>query len=574
MAIKKESTEVLVVGGGPTGLFASILLSQQGISHILIESRTGPQPAPAAHVVNTRTMEIFRQAGLNMPALYALNRHQDADSISWVNNLQSPALGKFGSLIEQQEKVQAAFSQDSITNISQTLLEEALLGKAREQADAADTIRYGVTWENFYNDQTQISIVRSSDGEDYLIEADYVLAADGAGSPIARALGITKQGPKSIATYLNLSCRVDMTRVAKEKHSLLYWVLDPEDPAVCIVHDPRELTVVMRPVHLPYEAEEDFDDARCHRLLKKMFGDTVPFEVIFKGFWNMSAQIADAFRYNNVILIGDSAHRFPPTGGLGLNSGIADAHNVVWKIVAHKKGADDALLDSYEQERRAVVQTNCDRSVKNHFKMDEVFLAIGLDPTKAEILPRLMSWPVVKWLPTGVQNALKNLLLMPARKLLVSAADPGKNGVAKRVRIQAAIDEQSDHFHMPGTELGYVYREGIAVSAAAKNTPGNDAADYLPTAAPGARLPHVWLDVEGQQRSLFDLLDYAAYTLLSRGEPPALGEVSFGLPVTSVDITKELSGNENSVAQALSMQPGDWILVRPDGHIADRSPES
>ncbi len=569
MSVKIEKTEVLVVGGGPTGLFSSILLSQQGIPHILIESRSGAQPAPAAHVINTRTMELFRQAELDMSALYDLNKHKDARYVSWVKDLQSSALGKFDLGSESSSEARESLSQDSITNISQTLIEEFLLEKARKLA-SENAIRYNTTWNGFVEDNTRVSEITSISGELYRIEADYVLAADGASSPIARTLGIKKAGPKTVASFLNISCHVDLTQVAKEKSSLLYWVVDPEDPAVCIVHDPKALTVVMRPIYPPFETAEIFDEERCNKWLRKLFGEETPFEIFYKGVWNMSAQVAEIFRHENVFLIGDSAHRFPPTGGLGLNSGIADAHNLVWKISACRKGASNDLLDSYEQERRKVIQSNCDLSLSNHLKMDEVIREIGLDPERSDFLPKIMNSAIVKSLPKTLKILLKSVLLKPAYRAISLAQEQSEKGKEKRRQIQNSIENQSDHFYMPGMELGYCYQSSEAIEKNERDFAVSDVSLYRPTTTPGARLPHVWIGTGQNKFSILDMLDYSLYTLLVRGEVPDVKNKTFGIPIKVVDMNEDLSIFAEA-ANILSMREGDWILVRPDGHVALRS---
>lgn len=320
-----QHTPVLTVGAGPAGLFASILLSRLDIDHIIVERRTGPQPAPAAHVINTRTMEILRCAGFNTADFYALNKHADAEFVSWVTGPRDKAIGKF-SFVEDEKRQAKRFaaSPEHVTNISQNLFERALSDLIADQV-----IRYDHSWQEFVEGDTHRVRVLDEKGTAYEVTADFVLAADGAASGIARSLGITKIGPESLATFLNISCEVDLTELAAQQRSLLYWCLSPHTPGILIVHDPKRLTVYMRPVFEPFESIADYDDARCEALLKELFRPDVAVKVSFKGIWQMTAQVAERFSSDKVFLIGDSAHRFPPTGGLGLNSGAGDVHNLV-----------------------------------------------------------------------------------------------------------------------------------------------------------------------------------------------------------------------------------------------------
>ena len=538
--VNTETTQLFIIGGGPTGLTASILLSQLGVPHILVERRTGPQPAPAAHVVNTRSMEIFRQAGLPMDEIYALNSHPQARYVTWSTDLKSAPIGKFDLLGDEGRLLaRLNMSQDRVANISQPKLEMALAEKAAS-FDGAD-IRMGWEWKGFRKDGT--SLVQAPDGTEVCIEAAYTLAADGAGSPVARALGVKKNGPETIAQFLNLSCKVDLTKIVGEREVLLYWCLDPEIFGTCIVHDPKNLTVFMVPLFGPLES---YDDARCAGMLDKLFGPDVPYELLYKGVWNMSAQVAERYRVGNVFLLGDAAHRFPPTGGLGLNSGVCDAHNLVWKIAARLQGsAADELLDSYEIERKPVAQRNCDKSYSNNDGLQNILTAIGLDPAKG--------------------------LNQPIHELLEAASAPDEKGEAIRARVNEAVENERDHFDAPGMEVGFIYHGGCALSAASGTTPDNDAGSFEPRALPGARLPHVVLEGMPGVASTLDVIAYDAYTLFTDGSAPAVTQPTFGMPTKVFDISSEsFAANKARVAEALELKAGQWILVRPDGHVAAR----
>ncbi len=355
-----ESPEVLVVGAGPTGLAAALLLEQQGVRTEVIERRDGPQRAPAAHAINARTLEICRSAGVDMERLHArAARPEEAGFVYWVTRLGGRVIGRLP--YEQQGDDQLALTPTPLRNLSQSQLEplllEALAGRARREP------AWRVEWlRSEPRGGGVCSTVRDLEtGASREIQSAYVIGADGAGSRVRKSLGIEVIGPARLQSFVMVHLRTRLRGIPEVPPGLIFFVCDPKSGGgVFVVHHLDREAVFMLPYDPELESADDYDVARCAGLVRGALQDPgLDFEVEDVGTWAMTAQVAEHYRCGRVFLAGDSAHRFPPTGGLGLNSGVQDAHNLAWKLAAVQRGwASDRLLDSYERERRPVAHTN------------------------------------------------------------------------------------------------------------------------------------------------------------------------------------------------------------------------
>jgi 2-polyprenyl-6-methoxyphenol hydroxylase-like FAD-dependent oxidoreductase len=527
---------VLVVGAGPVGLTASLLLARHGVAHRVVDRRPGPHRAPQAHVVNPRTLEIFRQLGLDTGRLRRLaTPREDGGHVSWCATLADEELGRLP--YERQGDDALAFTPEPIVNLPQHVLEPMLV----EHAGAA--VGWRQEWRSLAEDGDGVTsrIVDLDGGDDYEIRSRWVLAADGAGSPVRSAVGIAMVGPDRLQSFVTIHFEANLREIVRSRPAILYWVMDPESLGSFVAHDIERTWVFMHPFDPDADPIAGYDDERCAAIVRRAIGCAeVPLAVRTVSAWHMTSQVAERYRRGRVWLVGDSAHRFPPAGGMGMNTGIQDAHNLVWKLAWVDAGrADATLLDSYERERLPVARRNADQSLVNALRM---LASVG---------------------ELGIGGDVE------AGRAALAALTGSPEG---RARIRDAVEAQREHFDMFGLQLGFVYEDGAVVpDGTAAPATADPVREFVPGARPGSRLAHGWIEVGGVRRSALDLIASDAWTLVA-GPDGAAWRAAAAPALRVLVAGRDFLDPADAWRRTCGIDRTGALLVRPDQHVAWRAP--
>lgn len=507
---------VLIVGGGPVGLTASIYLSHYGVESLLVERHPGTAILPKARALNARTMEMYRQIGLEEEIRAVAMPARFGGSILWSESLAGAEIKRL-----QPGRGSAANQALSVTGncgCSQDIFEPVL--RRRAEAAGAGRLRFGCEMIDLRIDDGGVrASLKAGDGAIEEVRARYLIAADGSQSRIREQLGIERQGERDVYDSVNIHFRSDLSRFVAERPAALYLIEQPElrGTFLTINGSDRWGFLVTSLSHYGFTPEQ-FTPEFCTGIIRRAVGsDDVEVQVLGVSAWKASAMVAERYRQGSVFLAGDAAHEMPPTGGFGLNTGVQDAHNLAWKLAAVLRGeAGDALLDSYDPERRPV----------------------GVAVTRSSLL-----------------NALS---------------------MGRTARQTQAVLPREQFLNEVGLIFGAHYRSLAALADAGASAPtvDDEVQQYLPSATPGCRAPHVWLRRAGERISTLDLLG-RGFVLLCGPDGAGWKKAAQGLPAPRIEVvvvgSAEVEDPEGAWLAAYGIDADGAVLVRPDGHVGWRS---
>jgi putative polyketide hydroxylase len=394
-------------------------------------------------------------------------------------------------------------------------------------------LRFNTELTAFAQDASGVAMtLRKRDtGETFATRAAWLIAADGASSRIRETLGIQMLGPGQIDHNINIHFRAELAPWVRHRPAVGY--ISARGNGTLLWAHGTDRWLVLRPFHPARgEGPESFTPERCLGIARRAVGiDDLKVELINLAFWTRTAEVAETFRQGRVFLAGDAAHRFPPTGGYGANTGIQDVHNLAWKLAGVLQGwAGESILDTCSKERRPVAQANTDFSVTNGARWVAVSRAIT----------------------TGDEAATRQ-----------------------------ALREQVKHLDSEGQDLGFWYPEGALVADGTSPSLGNSQT-YVPDPRPGSRAPHLWLSANRSEGanlcSTLDLFE-REFVLLAdmtnqgwrRAALRAASELKVPLAAYSIGAGGDFDSEQASFAELYGLNAGGAVLVRPDGHVAWRS---
>jgi 2,4-dichlorophenol 6-monooxygenase len=553
---------VLIVGAGPAGLTSALALARYGVAALTVEKHPSTAHTPRAHIINQRTVEIFRALGISEKFHEVAIPQSGMTNNLWYTTLADPEVARsqtWGGGPDRAAEYLLS-SPEPMANCPQTVLEPLLLAAAR---DAGADIEFGTEFVELDQDADGVtSVIRDrATGDTRRVRSRYVIGADGANSRVLTEAGLTVEGPDDLGRAANIWFRADLTRFFEHRPGVLSWnvmpgPLPPLRLGTLICHK-RYTEFVLAFMFDPDQTVlSELDEDHLLQRIRAAVGEDIDAEILGLAGWQVRAQFAARYASGNVFCMGDAVHRHPPTNGLGLNMSIADAYNLAWKLAFVLDGrAGERLLASYSAERQPVGAAGVTRAITSLREASAIETALGLEPNQS------------------AEDGWKALNVL---------YEPGVAGEERRRALREAIELSNYQFNAHGIELGYVYHSDVITqeSTPAPQPERDPVLYYTPTTRPGARVPHARLERDGQPLSSLDLVDPLGFTLLT-----GVGGHSWRTSAEQIahrvrtPITVQLIGERGGLYDPY----GDWasrsevdttgaVLVRPDGHVVWRSP--
>lgn len=513
---------VLIAGGGPVGMTLACELSRRGTACMLVERNPATTRHPKMDITNARSMELFRSLGV-ADALRAVAVPESGNfDVCWITDLTGYELHRFHypSVTEWRRRIaernDGTMPAEPPMRVSQVEI-EPVLQRAVQAAPGVDA-RWGTAFEDLAQDETGVTAtLRTAEGAVEQIRCDYLVGCDGGGSRVRQCLGIEVEGQWQVQQRFLTHFRSTETDLLQRWG--IAWHYQSAAGTLIAQNDKDIWTLQTR-----WPNDEQPASVDVPALLRGFAGRDFAHEILVANAWTPHFVVAERYAAGRVLLAGDAAHQYVPTGGYGMNTGIGDACDLGWKLAAALQGfGGPRLLASYEAERRPVGLRNCEA-------------ARGHSGRRAAV--------------AAVYREASDL----------GAAGPAGDAArgAAGLKIGAIGNAENESY---GIELGYSYAHSGVICADPGADIPNDPLHYIPTTAPGVRMPSVLMN---GGTPIFDRLGLW-FTLVCVGTRPSDALVAAaaerGVPLTVLRLDD---------LHLVGVYGRGLLLVRPDQHIAWR----
>ncbi|MEM8571029.1 MAG: FAD-dependent monooxygenase [Pseudomonadota bacterium] len=561
-------TDVLIIGTGPAGSVTAALLSSYGVENMVINRYRWLANTPRAHITNQRTMEVLRDLGKEVEAeAYMHAAHQDLMGENvFCESLAGEEIGRMKSWGNHPlSKAEHLLSSPTMMNdLPQTFMEPILFGTACKRGTQARMSTEYLSHEQDADGVTTTCRDRLS-GREFQIRSKYLIGADGGNSMVAENEDLPFEGEMGVGGSMNIVFRADLSKYVAHRPSVLYWVMQPGSDVggigmglVRMVRPWNEWLIVWG-----YDINEpapNVDKEMATQVARQLVGDPeLEIELLSANTWTVNNRYATNMQSGRVFIMGDAAHRHPPSNGLGSNTSIQDGFNLAWKLAAVLKGqAGEALLDSYTVERAPVAKQIVTRANQSIGEFGPIFESLGMTGD------------------TDIETIQAN---MSAR------CDTGPDAAKQRDAIRESIAFKKYEFDAHGVEMNQRYKSD-AVLTDGQMEPAfvlDAELHYQPTTWPGARIPHIWVFEHdtGEKHSTLDLVGGGHFTILTgiggEGWARAAETVgaAFGMPIRAhvIGPRQVIVDHTGDWARASEISDTGCLLVRPDQHVAWRVEE-
>lgn len=555
-------TDVLIVGSGPAGSAAALMLSTLGVPNIMITKYRWTANTPRAHITNQRAMEIFRDLGIEDEVLADATPHHLVGDTVFCTSIAGEEIGRirtWGTGAAREADYQLA-SPSLTVDIPQNYLEPILVRNATMRGTRT---QFSTEYLSHTQDDEGVTaeVLDRLTGNRYTIRARYLIGADGARSKVAADLGLPFEGAMDIAGSMNITFKADISAHVGHRPSVLYWVIQPGSDVggigaglVRMVRPWNEWLIVWG-----YDIDDEppvVDEEAATQIVRTLLGmPDLEVEITGTSLWGNNEMYATHLQSGRVFCAGDAIHRHPPSNGLGSNTSVQDSYNLAWKLAAVLRGqAAPSLLETYSAERAPVAERIVKRANKSSREFVDLFVALGVTRAETEA-------DMVREIEERKANT--------------------PEGAAKRAALVTAMELKNYEFNAHGVELGQFYESAAVVPDGTSRPVPNRDPDlyYEASTVPGSHLPHAWVGDHRHKLAMMDLAPYTRFTLLTgiAGEAweAAAAKVGaeLGVALTTVVIGpgREVTDLYYDWSRLREVSESGALLVRPDKHVGWRS---